>query len=151
MPMEKTNSFHIIFPKLMMEKYDAKSLLRCKIMINFFLLNVFCFCTPILSCMFSSLIYSFIIIQHCSSLMLTKKGCRNFFQCPALFLGSQTKGSFFFHTPKVAQNAVSPSFSNKGLNGQHPLCRMPESSLAWGPYVDNGPDTQIGIATSFSL
>ena len=148
--MEKTNNFHIIFQKLMMEK-QAKSLLHCKIMITFFLLNVFCFCTPILSCMFLSLIYSFIIIQHCSALMLTKKRCRNFFQCPALFLGSQTKGSFFFHTPKVSQNTVSPSFSNKGLNGYHPLCRMPESSLAWGAYVDNGPDMQMGIATSFSL
>lgn len=132
--MEKTNNFHIIFQKLMMEKY-AKSLLCCKIMINFFLLNVFCFCTPVLSCMFSSLIYSFIIIQHCSSLMLTKKGCRNFFQCPALFLGSYRPraASFFIH-PKLRWTLFPLLSQIKAWMGSIP-CAECQSHLWLGAHM----------------
>lgn len=104
--MEKTNNFHITFQKLMMEEY-AESLLGCKITINFFLLNVFCFYTLTSSCVSLSLIHSSIVIERHSALTLTrrkKKRCGNVSQCPGLFLGSQTKGGFFSHAPEVAEN-----------------------------------------------
>ena len=70
--MEKTNNFNVTFQKLMMGEY-AESLLGCKITINFFLLNVFCFCTLTSSCVSLSLIHSSIVIEHHSALTLTRK------------------------------------------------------------------------------
>lgn len=63
--MEKTKHFHIVFQKLVIEKY-AKSLLGYKMMITFFLLNTFFFCSPISSCV----IFVFNLLFHGNSALL---------------------------------------------------------------------------------
>lgn len=85
--MEKTKNFHIIFQNLMVEK-QAKNVLGCKMRIT---LSMFCILHPTSSCSFQSVIYSFIVIQHYSALMFTKKDV-------------ESSSRFLFHTPEVSQS-----------------------------------------------
>lgn len=156
--MEKTNNFHITFQKLMMEEY-AESLLGCKITINFFLLNVFCFHTLTSSCVSLSLIHSSIVIEHHSALTLTrkkkkKKDVETSPSAQLCFLVRRPRAASFLIHLKLHRTslcrAVLPSFSDKGVHGEHPVHRMPGSS-GWGPVCGQWPRYAAGHSTSFFL
>ena len=155
--MEKTNNFHITFQKLMMEEY-AESLLGCKITINFFLLNVFCFYTLTSSCVSLSLIHSSIVIERHSALTLTrrkkKKKMWKRLPVPSSVSWFADQGRLRFSCTWSCTEPVSAELfcllsQIKACMGSIP-CAGCQSHLAGGPYVGNGPDMQMGIPPAFS-